>query len=128
VAVGQTGLSGSLQITYQNTFPNATHPNNVTAVHLTMSCGAQVGAEDCPTAPDQRDPGVFTIDAAATGQAGTACAGIGFTVSLLDAASGKVQFTPGFTVTNTPPHNTCIIDFTFSVNMAATKDADPSLS
>src|SRR4030095_11256946 len=108
-----------------NTGANLGHANNVTNLTLTPSCGAFVASTDCPTAPsDFRDPGVFTLSALATG---SNCGGVTtFTVTGLDAASGKVGFSRGFTLAGGP--TPCVISFTFNVNKTATLDADNSRS
>ncbi|MHB8577065.1 MAG: hypothetical protein ACYDCQ_17270, partial [Dehalococcoidia bacterium] len=131
VTVGQTGIPASLQILNNSTPPESAGNTTINSINLVPACGtpAATGAGDCPLA--SADPGVFQISPTATGEAGTACAGVVFTVSIIDAATGQVTFTPtGGPVVLTPPptmNDVCRIDFTFSVLKAPTKDADTAL-
>jgi len=129
--VGASGMPASLQIVNSATPPDASNPVTLSTITLVPACGTSLssGAGDCPTA--QADPGVLAVSATATGEAGTACAGKTFTLTVVDAATGKVSFTPSSTVTLGPPGSpgggdTCRIDFTFSVVKAPTKDSQPA--
>ncbi|MCA1684271.1 MAG: Ig-like domain repeat protein, partial [Actinobacteria bacterium] len=92
------------------------------SLRLVPACGSTIGP-DCPAG--QQDPGVFTLSAMGTGEAGTACAGVAFTISVVNAATGQVAFVPASTIVLGPPSgaagsNVCRIDFTFSVNRVPT--------
>ena len=73
----------------------------------------------CPTP----DPGVFSVNSPASGVAGSACAGITFTVSAPDA-SGVVTFTPSSPVGLRASGGFCEVSFTFSVVKRPTIDVD----
>ncbi|MFA7249117.1 MAG: Ig-like domain repeat protein, partial [Dehalococcoidia bacterium] len=106
-AQGSSGLTinGGAPVTvgtivgYQlNVTNSSTSPENVETVQLTAIMGypscSNIGATTippCQTGGDQ-NPGVFTPGATATGQAGSACDGSTFTVSV--AASGLWTFMP----------------------------------
>jgi hypothetical protein len=85
------------------------------------------GGGDCPAAA--ADPGVFKLVPAATGESGTACAAVPFTVTTVDPAQGKIQFVrPSFVAPITlgapgSATDTCRIDFFFSVVKAPAHDA-----
>jgi len=127
-AVGQSGLTGALTLRNQNTSPNAGATNTVCnagdaappcaagedGIVLVPSCGELAG-DAC--AAGQADPGVFAIAPAASGRAGTACAGMAFSTSVVDGATGAVRFAPpaGENVTIAGSGASCIIDFSFSV-------------
>ena len=120
VAVGQTGVPASLQILNASTPPESTGNLTVNTISLVPVCGtaaAVPGTGDCPVA--NADPGVFVLSPTAVGEAGTACAGTNFTVTVIDAATGQVSFTPtGGPVVLTPPgtaNSVCRIDFSFDV-------------
>jgi hypothetical protein len=90
----------------------------VNDVTLVPSCGSPVFSADCQAG--SFDPGVLVPSATGTGQAGTACAGRAFTVSLIDAAQGKYRFTPDATIILGPSggplaQRRCVIDFTTGV-------------
>ena len=87
VAVGQSGAPGSFTVTNTNTPPDA-GPNTLTQIQLTLSCGLAGAAASLCSQPEL---GVFTVTAA-TGAAGTACAGTNFTRSAPDA-TGAVTLT-----------------------------------
>src|SRR5215207_4189238 len=101
--VGNAGLPASVELRNTNTDVNASHTNTVCnfgdpspcpagspGITLIPACG-QLGPFSACTAPD---PGVFDISDVATGQVGTACAGMVFDVIVADAATGQVRFTP----------------------------------
>ncbi|MCA1684153.1 MAG: Ig-like domain repeat protein, partial [Actinobacteria bacterium] len=120
VTVGQKGLPASLQIVNAATPPESTGTVTLNLITLVPSCGTDVVGPptgDCPLA--NADPGVFTLSSTAVGEAGTACAGITFTVMVIDPATGQVQFIPSAPVVLTPPgtpNSICRIDFTVDVN------------
>ncbi|MEX2552135.1 MAG: hypothetical protein WD627_03930, partial [Actinomycetota bacterium] len=73
------------------------------------------------------DPGTFTPSATGTGDVGTACAGVVFTISV---AGGEWTFNPPAPVVLQPPDvipnnglDTCRILYTFSVNKVPNHDA-----
>src|SRR5258707_12313090 len=45
---GDTGLTGSIRIQWQNTVPNNTHANVISNILLTPSCGEFAGSAVCP--------------------------------------------------------------------------------
>ncbi|MEA2193710.1 MAG: hypothetical protein QOG42_144 [Solirubrobacteraceae bacterium] len=122
--VGTTGLPASVTITNTNSPPNNAESNALTQLRVALSCGTTgTVANLCPSP----DPGVFSISSTATGRAGSACAGVIFSVSAPDA-SGVVTFTPsGGPVVIPPPGGTnqCTVDFTVGILKVPTIDAAP---
>ncbi len=125
VAVGDMGSPGSFTLTNTNTPPHQAQSNTVTLLHVAPGCGS-VGttANACPTP----DVGVLALDSPATGDAGTACAGLTFTPSAPDA-SGIVTLTPSSAVVLAPPggapgSNQCKVNFSFDTLQQPTIDAD----
>ncbi len=126
--VGLTNQPASLALTNVSTRPQNVGNETVTNIDLVPACGTQTfvaATGDCPTA--NADPGVISISPTGTGGAGTACAGVSFTVSIIDPVTGQVQFNPPVAspVVLSPPATTdslCIIDFTFDVPKAPTMD------
>src|SRR5712692_4859537 len=118
---GQAGLAGRLTITNNNSFPNDGDSNLVSNVTLTPSCGDKTGSSTCGTA----DPGIFSVATPALGRTGTACGGLTFDVTTVNAGTGQLSVTPQppapafFTLgpNNSPTlaARQCVIDFTFSV-------------
>jgi hypothetical protein len=139
VAVGQSGLSGSLTLRNQNTSPQAGATNTVCnagdaappcaagedGIVLVPSCGELAG-DAC--AAGKADPGVFSIAPSASGRAGTACAGMAFSASIVDAPTGAVHFAPpgGDHVTIAGSGAACVIDFTFTVLKLPAIDQNPA--
>ncbi|HEX2041456.1 MAG TPA: hypothetical protein VHF24_02360, partial [Acidimicrobiales bacterium] len=127
VTAGQTGLPASLQIVNQATPPSNTTPVQLTSITLVPSCGTFVISDICP-APD---PGVFQLSPTGIGEAGTACAGITFAITLIDPVQGRYQFIPPPPpIVLQPPGNpgdTCRILFTFDVIRVPTVDALPAV-
>lgn len=122
VKVGPTALPASLEIKWLNTAPNDQHANNVTNIELTPSCGTFVNSSACPGSA--LDPGVLHIRGGGTTRGD--CGGVAlFTISVVDAPSGRIRFTPGFVI---PVGGTCVISFTFDVVKLPTRDADPVLT
>ncbi len=68
---------------------------------------------------------MFQLSATAQGRAGTACAGLTFTVTAVPGSTtGQVQFTPSNPIVLAPPggpNTACTIDFTFDVLKSPTK-------
>ena len=62
---------------------------------LTPACGSSAPAQSC--AAGFADPGVFDLAGTATGAAATACAGVAFTISASDQATGQVTLVPAST-------------------------------
>ncbi|MGH3843945.1 MAG: hypothetical protein ACRDS0_21235 [Pseudonocardiaceae bacterium] len=127
VTVGQNNVPANLQIVNSSTSPESAGNETIDAITLVPACGTSsaTATGNCPVA--SADPGVFSLSPAATGGAFTACAGQTFTVTIIDPATGQVQFTPsGGPVVLTQPHtpnDVCRIDFTFSVIKEPTQDA-----
>jgi hypothetical protein len=131
--VGDAGLAASLTITNLNTQPDtqATVCNAGAAlpclpadegITLMPSCGLQGPFSTCATA----DPGVYRVSSTATGAAGSACAGMTFSVApIAGDAFGRVRFTPdgGTAVVLPTPGTFCRIDFTVDVLAVPAVDA-----
>lgn len=135
--VGDTGLPGSLTLTNLNTSPDVTAtvcntgdappcPAGDEGITLMPSCGAQGAFSACMSA----DPGVYRISPTATGGAGTACAGVNFTVTPLGDPFGKVRFAPppGTNVVLPTNGTSCRIDFTVDVLKVPAFDAQPGVA
>jgi hypothetical protein len=126
-----TTVASSMSI--RNTSFNAGGESNfdtdsfqVDDITLVPSCGSQVVAADC--AGGARDPGVLVPGNTAAGQTGTACAGLNFTISLIDAAQGKYRFTPGASLILGPSGGSltasrCIINYFTNVNRVPAIDS-----
>lgn len=119
--VGQGG-NGALSATNQSTAPHNV-PMTLSDIKLTLSCGTTVPVQPC----QQPDPGVFQIAGTPVGRAGTACAGIVFSVSAADGVGG-LRLTPSNTVTLQASGSfaTCSIDFSFTTQRAPNIDLSPS--
>ena len=130
VTVGQVNLPASIQIANTSTPPESAGNVTITSINLVPACGttAAVANGDCPAA--SADPGVFQLSPTGTGEAGTACAGQTFAITIIDPSTGQVTFTPtGGPVVLTPPatpNSICRIDFTFDVLKAPTKPSGVS--
>jgi len=126
-SVGSTNLNASLTVFNDNFAPNQSESNTVNEIKFSPSCGAMgTVATACPTP----DPGVFSINASATGAAGTACAGQTFSVSAPDA-SGVFTFTSTTSVVLAPPggapgSDRCTINFLLNVLKVPTIDVSVS--
>jgi hypothetical protein len=119
VTVGQTNLAGSIDV--QNTSTPDTLTITLDTITLIPACGAY-SIITCT----QLDPGVLSINPVATGRALTACAGTTFNVAPTGQPDGSYSFTPVAPVTLDTPgtvNDRCVIDFTFNVLKAPTKDA-----
>jgi LPXTG-motif cell wall-anchored protein len=123
-------VPSSLTIRHQNSLGEAADPDIVSDITLVPSCGANPIGADCPVG--SFDPGVLVPRGPYTGEAGTACAGMTFTVTLdtLNPAMGKYLFTTAGTIilTQTGPTSTCVIDYTIDVRKAPTIDANPGVA
>lgn len=115
VSVGQTNVPGTLNITNNSTSDVGTI--SLTEILMTPSCGDL----SVPCNTGMSDPGVFSVDSPATGSG--ACVGKTFTVSIVDATTGRVHFVPDSKV-DLSLGATCVINFTFDVLGVPTKDAD----
>ncbi len=122
--VGDTGLTATIQVSNRNDGVDENRPNYVCnfnsgspctgpGITLIPSCGALGDFSACLTP----DPGVFKIANTGTGVPGSACAGMGFSITLIDAASGRLRFTPvaGQTIALAGAGAACEIAFTFDV-------------
>ena len=137
VTVGQTGIPATIQVTNTSTPGDDTSNIQITSLFLVPACGTTFGVapnNNCPAA--QADPGVFQLSSTGTGEAGTACAGQTFLITVVDATTGQVSFTPttGAIVLGpvnppapppTPLPITCRINFTFSVLRVPTHPQSP---
>ncbi|MDQ1391277.1 MAG: trimeric autotransporter adhesin [Acidimicrobiaceae bacterium] len=126
--VGNGNLAGSFTVQNLNTAPNQTETLTVTVIRLAPSCGAAPsGTTVCPSP----DPGVFHLSSPATGAAGTACAGVTFTVSAPDA-SGAVTLTPSTAVVLQGPGagtgpDRCTVNMVLAVTKVPSIDVDPAV-
>src|SRR4030042_4014428 len=107
----------------------ATHDLTLTQIFHIPSC--QSGSPSGVCLGGAVDPGVFQASATGTGQAGSACDGITFTIAEVDAVNGELQFTPDSpvvldAVSPAGGNIQCIIDFTVTVLKLPTKDAAPT--
>lgn len=133
VAVGQTNVAAALSITNISTAPQGTDGFYLDTITLVPSCGAidSTGSSGGSCNTGYGDPGVFQLSPTGIGQAGTACAGRTFTTSVIEPATGRVQFTPnaaGGPVVIGPPGSfnaSCGIDFSFDVLKMPTSDGAP---
>lgn len=93
-------------------------------INLMLSCGLLGNDSIC--APGGADPGVFQITSAATGVAGTACAGTVFTITSTDAGFGTLRFEPndGSNVLLNGLLAECVIGFNYEVLRVPTIDSD----
>jgi PKD repeat protein len=122
--VGQTGDPGALQVINSSTGAEASGNVTLSAITLVPSCGS-LSFGDCPAA--DVDPGVFSVSTG-VGEFASACAGMTFAVSTLDASQGKLALTPSGTVVLGRPtggNSFCRIDFTLNVQRLPAKDSDP---
>ncbi|MBE7524361.1 MAG: IPTL-CTERM sorting domain-containing protein [Burkholderiales bacterium] len=112
LTVGQTNAAGF--VVYTNTSDvGLTFTIDKDLIRLIPSC--TVYAAPFCTTPDL---GVFSIDSPATGAAGTACAGVSFTVTPTGEADGSVWLVPPADIVLGVAGSataSCRIDFTFDV-------------
>lgn len=112
VAVGDTNVPVNLNIT--NNSSTDVSSINLTGIFLTPQCGNFT--EPCTSA----DPGVFAVSATGTGAG--ACAANTFTITEIDANTGRVEFTPNAPI-SLAIGATCVINFTVDVLASPTVDA-----
>ena len=129
VSVGDT-VPSSLVITNNSNGSEAVGTVTVSQIRLVPSC-SNVGDPSCTGPGAIADPGTFTLNGPFTGRAGTACAGQTFNATVINPATGQVEFTPttGTVVLQQPSDandlDTCIIDYTVTVNKVPNHDAFP---
>ena len=139
VRVGDVGVPASVEVQNLNTTPDTNTANTVCnfgdglscppgdpGITLIPSC-AQLGAFSACTGPD---PGVFQVSSTGVGDVGTACAGVPFTITLIDQVFGQLRFTPLPLGTHVVLPNTgslCRINFTFDVLKSPSLDQNPQL-
>ncbi len=87
VRIGDS-FPATLVITNDSDSGNASESIHVSSISLTPSCGG-FGAT-CPA--QGADPNVFQVSPTATGQPKSACAGVKFDVSVVNAATGELVF------------------------------------
>lgn len=122
--VGQTNLPATLTLTHANTGADTGLVNVVTNITLIPSC-AVPGTPGCATA----NPGVYQASATGIGAAGTACGGEIFNISVMNATTGQLLFTPPSPVVLLPPtvsvpQSSCTIVFSLDVRNVPI-DVDP---
>ncbi|MFK7917608.1 MAG: LPXTG cell wall anchor domain-containing protein [Ilumatobacter sp.] len=146
VRVGEV-YSASIEMTNFNTSPDTASLNTVCnfgdtappctpststalqedpGINLVLSCGVLGNDSICATAGI--DAGVFQLEGAAVGRAGTECDGTAFSVSTTDPTLGTLRFEPtdGSNVTLVGQLATCVIDFDYRVLRVPSIDSDPS--
>jgi hypothetical protein len=137
VVVGSTGVTATIQLENKNTDPNESStvcntgdplpcPVGESGITLIPSCGQIGPASACMLAG--ADPGVFQVSATAVGMAGSACAGMMFDVTPIDAVFGQLRFTPqgGAHVVLPIVGSVCTIGFTFDVLKVPLVDQNPA--
>jgi hypothetical protein len=129
VTVGETGIAASITLENRNNGAEAALTNTVcnagedsppcsdpeVGIVFVPSC-SRIAAGQCTVAG--RDPGVIVVSSNGLGRAGSACAGLAFATSVIDAATGATLFDPsppGSHVTLPGFGASCIIDFTVDV-------------
>ncbi len=133
VDLGETGVPFSFTIKNLSTNPNDV--NNVQAldgfIFFTTTCGFSGSpALACPVGAQEAPNTIEISPLTATGQAGTACAGITFTVSQT-ANPNEYLFTPSAPMILGPSSTgglaaTCKVNFTVKVNSLPTHDSSGS--
>ena len=108
--VGDVGRAASVTIT------NGDNAVPLQTITLVPSCATRLSpASDCSIS----NPGVFALSASGTGAAGTACAGVSFTITNIDASQDKYAFQPASNVVLAAvgggDASRCEIDFTVDV-------------
>ncbi len=130
ISIGQTGLGWSFTITNLSTTPNDVDNVQISTnnnIFFTTTCGIPSPDGICPVAQREAANTIAISPLTATGQAGTACAGVNFTV----AATGNPNeyvFTPGANVILGPsstggPLARCQVNFTVNINAAPVHDS-----
>jgi hypothetical protein len=123
IVVGDTNVPVALSISNTSTPPESGGTLTLSLIRHTPSCGSDTPVP-CPAA--NADPGVFLIKGPAIGLAGTACAGMLFTIGPPDS-TGEVVFIPDSPVILAPagtgPLSTCTINFFVDVLQSPTKDS-----
>src|SRR4029078_2090314 len=134
VTVGDTGLPASIQLQNNNTLPDTSGtvcnagdafpcPVGDPGITLLPSCGQLCALSACVRAGV--DPGVFQVSTSGLGGTGTACAGVTFSIDLIDPVFGQLRFTPqppGTHVVLPVRGAICRVDFTVDVVRAPTID------
>ncbi|MEA2185804.1 MAG: hypothetical protein QOK16_815 [Solirubrobacteraceae bacterium] len=139
VTVGQTAIPATLTLRNLNSVPDASATNEVCnvgessppctsperGITLVPSCKQLAGGQ-CTAAG--ADPDVFALSPSGTGQIGSSCGGMPFTMTVIDPVFGTVRFTPppGSRV-SLPGSGLCVIRFTFGVLKSPTGDESPAL-
>ncbi len=125
VTVGSATVPAQLTMINTNTPPQNGLDDAVTSIKFVPDCGVQ--ALTCSVG--FVDSGVLKPSASGTGQTGSACSNVPFAITLVDIAKDEYEFTfPGsILLTPTGPTQSCVIDFTLSVERFPTFDANPSL-
>jgi LPXTG-motif cell wall-anchored protein len=146
VTVGQTGLPASVEVANFNTAGDAGLTNLVcNAGDANPPCGSTLHGVSVPSVglyvtPScalivvgqcvSPDAGVFRVSSSAVGRPATACAGVGFTTSVVDVVYGTVNFTPvgGGHIQLPGFGSTCAVNFTVDVLKAPEVDHDSGLA
>ncbi len=123
ITVGQT-VAVRLQIinTSQGVQAGGTS-NLIPPIDIWGSCSDPLQVVSCPAA--DADPTAYSYSATGAGVAGTACAGITFTISAPDPSTGLVTLTPSSTVTLAAPGAgstaECEVDFSITARHVPSK-------
>jgi plastocyanin len=124
--VGQTNVTATMTVTNTSTAPQASGNVVLGAITLVPSCGS-LSFGDCPAA--NVDFGVFQVSPTGVGEAGTACAGVTFSFTVIDPGQGKLRLDPSTPIVLGPTGGAtgvCRIDFTIGVARLPAKDSDPA--
>jgi Ca2+-binding RTX toxin-like protein len=140
VTVGQSAIPATLTLRNLNNGPDVSATNEVCnvgessppctsperGITLVPSC-KQLASGQCTAAG--ADPGVFALSSSGTGQIGSSCGGMPFTITVIDPVFGTVRFTPppGSRVSLPGSGSRCVIRFTFGVLKSPTADQGPTL-
>jgi cysteine-rich repeat protein len=134
VTVGDTNVDVTIAVKNDSFGGEITHDVYLESVKHRPSCKSGAAGACTLAADPANDPDVFEFTGGlpntATGQAGSACAGVIFTVTLNNAATGELLFTPPTPTTITlpapspGPATDCIIPFKVDV-VKLPADSDP---
>jgi uncharacterized protein YkwD len=131
LTVGQTNVPVTITIANENSASDSGSPNTICGfeetfpcsgegITLQPACGALTGAA---CTPGHEDLGVFTAAPTATGDGGSVCAGMSFTVSDPDPMTGELRLTPEEAIVLPMSGSACAVTVTLSVVGMPAEDA-----